>query len=135
MMMVIRTLFTVEFVRQWRPHRSVVPVLLGSVLGAAAIMSSGANAAPRETAVLPPPIHALAVKPRPPHPPAPPPPAAPPTMTAGGNIEEDAGWRTGSSAPRAAVKSASVKPAKGATKPSAPTTAHDAAGEPADGPL
>src|SRR5260221_1922845 len=211
-MMVIRTLFTVEYVRQWRPHRSVALVLLGSLLGAAAMMSPGANAAPRDTAVLPPPalssaprplpvdvptvlstndvglyqraaraqatgdwsladrlvgelrdqrllgyilaerylsprfkpsygeltvwlrayadlvdaprIHALAVKLRPPHTPAPPAPAAPPAMTGGGNVAEDAGWRTGSSAAHASAKSAgaqssAAKPAKGAAKPSA----------------
>src|SRR5260221_9120510 len=211
-MMVIRTLFTVEFVRQWRPHRSVALVLLDSLLGDAAIMSAGANAAPRETAALPPPslsnaarplpielpsilsandvglyqrvmraqaagdwaladrltgelrdqrllgyvlaerylsprfkpsygeltvwlraygdlidaprIHALAVKLRPPHTPAPPAPAAQPAMTGTGNVEEDAGWRTGSSAAHASAKSAgaqssAAKPAKGAAKPSA----------------
>src|ERR1700722_684033 len=59
-MMVIRTLITVglggfDLGRQWRPHRSIAALLLGSLLGAAAMNGPGALAAPRETSALPPP--------------------------------------------------------------------------------
>src|SRR5258708_1496061 len=63
MMMVIRTLITVGLDRQWRPHRSIVAVLLSSLLGATTMSIPGALAAPRETSVLPPP--SLAAPPQP----------------------------------------------------------------------
>jgi soluble lytic murein transglycosylase-like protein len=64
-MMVIRTLITVGFDRQWRPHRSVVAALLGSLLGAAAVLAPGALAAPRETSALPPPSLSAPAAPQP----------------------------------------------------------------------
>jgi soluble lytic murein transglycosylase-like protein len=54
-MMVTRTSITVGLGRPWRPHRSIVALLLGSLLGVAAMNLPGALAAPRETSALPPP--------------------------------------------------------------------------------
>jgi soluble lytic murein transglycosylase len=54
-MMMNRPLITVGFDRQWHPQRSIVALLLGCLLGAAAVTGPGALAAPRETSALPPP--------------------------------------------------------------------------------
>jgi soluble lytic murein transglycosylase len=64
-MMVIGTAITVGLFRRGRLHRSIASVLLSGLLGTAAMNSPGALAAPRETAVLPPPKLASPLTPAP----------------------------------------------------------------------
>lgn len=54
-MVVIGTAITVGAIRRGRLHLSIAAAILSTVLGAAVMNLSGAHAAPRETAVLPPP--------------------------------------------------------------------------------
>jgi len=54
-MMVNRALITAGSDRRWRPHRSIAVLVLGGLLGVAAMNWPGALAAPRETSALPPP--------------------------------------------------------------------------------